>query len=96
MTDIISCVIQLHMIKYNQLINIMKKIGDRSIPKNITTKALKALCDTLNFIDIWLKLFEDKYDARCVAYITDMKDIFKQIPQTMSKPITQKKKSRNL
>ena len=42
-------------------------IGDRTIPKNATTKSLKALGDTLNFIDIWLKLFNDNYDARCVT-----------------------------
>ena len=29
-------------------------IGDRLIPKNVTTKALEALGATLNFIDIWL------------------------------------------
>ena len=33
-------------------------IGDRSIPKNATTEALEALGATINFIDIWLKLFE--------------------------------------
>ena len=27
-------------------------IGDRSIPDNATTKALEALCATINFIDI--------------------------------------------
>ena len=32
-------------------------IGDRSIPDNAITKALEALCDTINFIDICLKLF---------------------------------------
>ena len=48
-------------------------IGDRSIPKNATTKLLKALCATLNFIDMWLKLFVDNYYSRCVAYITAMK-----------------------
>ena len=32
-------------------------IIDRSIPKDATTKALKSLGTTLNFIGIWLKLF---------------------------------------
>ena len=66
-------------------------IVDRSIPKNATTKSLKALGATLNFIDIWLKPFVGNYDARCVAYITDMKDMFKKIPQTMIKALTPKK-----
>ena len=66
-------------------------IGDRSIPKNATTKALKSLGTALNFIYIWIKLSDANYDARCVAYITDMKEMFKQIPQTMSKPLTPNK-----
>ena len=33
-------------------------ITDRSIPKNTTTESLKALGATLNFVDIWFKLFE--------------------------------------
>ena len=52
-------------------------IEDRSISKNAATKALKELGATHNFIDIWLKLFVDNYDARCVAYINDMKDMLK-------------------
>ena len=45
---------------------------------------------------MWLKLFDKNYDTRFVAYITAMKGIFKKIPQTMFKPLTPKKKSRNL
>ena len=71
-------------------------IGDRSIPKNVTTKAFKALGATLNFIDIWLKLFIDNYDVICVAYITAMKDMFKQIPQTIIKALTPKQKVQEL
>ena len=63
-------------------------IVDRSIPKNSTAKSSKALGATLNFIDIWLKLFVENYDARCVEYINDMKEMFKQIPQTMYKSLT--------
>ena len=47
---------------------------------------------TLNFIDIWLKLLGENYDALRVAYITDMKEMFKKIPQTMSKSLTPKQK----
>ena len=32
-------------------------IGDRSIPDNATTKSLEALGATIDFVDIWLKLF---------------------------------------
>ena len=45
---------------------------------------------TLNSIDIWLKLLEENHDARRLAYITDMKDMFKQIPLTMIKSLTPK------
>ena len=34
---------------------------------------------------------EENYDARRVAYITDMKEMFKQIPLTMIKTLTPKK-----
>ena len=56
----------------------------------MTTEALEALGATLNFIYIWLKLLEQNYDARRVAYITDMKKMFKQIPLSMIKALTPK------
>ena len=59
-------------------------IADRSIHKNETIESFKSLGGTLNFIDTWLKLFEDIYYARRVSYITAMKEMFKKIPQTMS------------
>ena len=51
-------------------------------------EVLEALGNTLNFIDIWIKILEDNYDARRVAYITAMKYMFKQIHITMIKSIT--------
>ena len=63
-------------------------IGDRPIPKIATTEALKVLGATINFIDIRIKLFEDNYESRCIAYITATKDMFKQIPLTMIKSLT--------
>ena len=39
-------------------------IGDRSIPDNAATEALESLGATINFIDIWLKLFLENYNAR--------------------------------
>ena len=47
---------------------------------------------TLNFIEIWIKLLDDNYDARRVAYITAMKYMFKQIPTTINKTIIPKQK----
>ena len=55
-------------------------IGDRAIPDSATTKTLEALGATINFIDIWLKLFHEKFNARCDAYINSMKEMFMQIP----------------
>ena len=60
-------------------------IGDQLMPKHSTTEALEALGATLNFI-------EENYDRRCVAYSTDMKDMFKKIFQTMIKGLTPKQK----
>ena len=74
--------------EYNEII-----IGDSSIHKQATTKALKSLGDTLNFIDTWLKLCLDNYDAGCDAYVNAMKQIFKHIPQTINKSLTPKQKS---
>ena len=34
----------------------------------------------------------DNYDARCDAYVNAMKEMFKQIPLTMSQPLTPKQK----
>ena len=71
-------------------------IGDRLIPKHATPEALEALVDTLNFIDIWLKLFEYNYDSRCLAYITAMKYMFNQIPLMMNNALTPKQKVQKL
>ena len=65
-------------------------LGYRSISKDATPKALTELCATLNFIDIWLKLFLDNYSARCDAYVNAMKEMFKKIPLTMKKVLTPK------
>ena len=66
------------------------------ISKYATTASLEALGATLNFIDIRIKLLEDNYDARRVAYITAMKKMLNKIPLTMIKSLTPKKKSRSL
>ena len=71
-------------------------IGDRSIPKNVKTKALKALGVTINFVDLWIKLFVETYGARCVVCINGMKEMLKKIPQTMSKALTPKQKFQKL
>ena len=63
-------------------------IGDRTIPDNATTKTLEALGATINSIDIWLKLFRKIFNARCDAYINNMKYMFRQIPQTIKIALT--------
>ena len=37
-------------------------------------------------------MFDKNYDARFIAYITAMKEIFNQIPQTLIKVLTPKQK----
>ena len=62
------------------------------MPKHVTTETLEASGATLNFIGICLKLSEENYDARRVAYITDTKEMFKKIPLTIIKALTTKKR----
>ena len=57
----------------------------------MTTEALEALDDTLRFIEIWIKLLDDNYDARRVSYSTAMKDMFTQIPTPMTNHLFQTK-----
>ena len=56
-------------------------IWDRLIPKHVTTEALEALGDTLNLIEIWLKLLEDNYELRCGMYNKAMKEMLKKYLQ---------------
>ena len=65
-------------------------IGDRSIPDDATIKKLEALGATIIFIDIWLKLLCEIFDAICDAYINAMKLMFGQIPQTIKLTLTPK------
>ena len=72
--------------EYNESI-----LVDRQIIKYSTPKTLTALGATLDFIDIWIKLFFDHYSARCDAYVNDMKEMFKQILLTTKKHLLQNK-----
>ena len=65
-------------------------IGYRLIPKHVTQEALESLGDTLNFIEIWIKLLNQNYEVRYGMYNKSMKEMFKQIPTTMNKPLSQK------
>ena len=71
-------------------------IGDRVIPNDATVKALKSLGATFNFIDIWLHNFREKYVARSESYSIAMKEMFKQIPQNVEKPLTSREKNKKL
>ena len=53
-------------------------IGNRLITKHVTTESLEALGSTFNFVDIWLKLSDENYDARREAYNTAMKILLKK------------------
>ena len=71
-------------------------IGDREIPNDATVKALKSLGATFNFIDIWLHNFCETYFLRSESYSISMKDMFKQIPQNVEKPLTSREKIQKL
>ena len=63
-------------------------IGDRLIPKNATTETLKALGDTINFIEILLKRLEENYEIICGMYNKTIRKVFKQIPAKMTKSLS--------
>ena len=46
---------------------------------------------SLNFIEIWLKLLEEKYKVRCGIYNKAKKYMFKQIPTKITKALIPKK-----
>ena len=62
----------------------------------MTIKALEALGDTLNSVENWLKLLDHTCEVRCGMYNNAMEEIFKQIPITMTKALTPKRKFRKL
>ena len=62
----------------------------------MTIEALETLGASFNFIEIWIKMLEENYDARRVAYIIAMKEIFKKIPLRIIKALTLKQKVQKL
>ena len=63
-------------------------IGDSAITDDATIKTLESWGATFNFIDIWLKLLRETFDARYEAYINAMKVMFVQIPQNIKIALT--------
>ena len=47
---------------------------------------------TLNFIEIWLELLNQNYELRCGMSNKDMKEMFKQVPTTMTKALSPEQK----
>ena len=70
-------------------------IGNRAIPNDATVKALKSVSNTFSFIDICLNNFREKYFAQIESYSIAMKEMFKQIPQNVEKPLTSREKNQN-
>ena len=54
---------------------------DRPIPKNTTTESLESVVSTLNFIDMWIKLFDQNHDFKCEMYNRAMKKMFQKYQQ---------------
>ena len=51
---------------------------------------------TLNFLEKFLKMSDHNYEVRCEMYNKAMKDIFKQIPTNVTKPLIPKQKVQKL
>ena len=60
-----------------------------------TVKELKPLRATFNFIFIWLHFLRENYFARSESYSIAMKEMFKQIPQIVEKPLPSREKNQN-
>ena len=71
-------------------------IWDRPIPKNATIEALESLGATLNFIGIFIKLFDGNYEVICGKYNKAMEKMLQKIPTIKSKPHIQGKKLQKL
>ena len=56
----------------------------------MTTEVLGGLSNTLNFIEIWLKLLDHNYEVRVAMYNKAMKEMFTQLPTTMTKALSPK------
>ena len=57
---------------------------------------LEEFSGTLNFIEIWLKLLDHNYEVICGMYDKSTKEMFKQIPTTMTKSISPRQKLHKL
>ena len=62
----------------------------------MTTEKLEALGASLNFIEIYLKLLDHNNEVRRELNKKSMKEMFKQIPSTMTKPLIPKQKFQKL
>ena len=89
-----------YLVAYDRLqenkIDDESSIGDREIPNDVTVKALKSLGATFDFIDTWLHNFCVKYFARSESCSLAMKEMFKNIPQKVEKPLTSREKNQKL
>ena len=67
-------------------------LGERNVPKKLPTDTLKSLSATLKYIDEWILMFPENYDAKCEAYKTAMGHLFKNISVTNNNLLTQKQR----
>ena len=86
------CYITAHDSQQPTYVDNASSCGGREISKNETTAALKPLGETLNFIDCWIKHFQQNYQEIFEMCHEAMIELFKQIPTMKSKPLSQYKK----
>ena len=87
----ILCYLVAHYKKQPDYEHEESSIGYRLILKHVTTEALEALGSTINIIETWLKILNHNYDVIFGMYNKAVKDMSKQIPITMTKPLSKKK-----
>ena len=80
-TDIILCVILMHMKKTNSSEHDYGSSGGGyPLLSNSTTEALYLPGETIYFIGCWLKYLEHNFIERCHMYLLTMKKLFLKIP----------------
>ena len=58
--------------------------GGIPIPSTLSKEALYSLGKTINFIENWIQCFEVNHENRIMIYKTNMSEVFKRIPKSLS------------
>ena len=72
------CYIDSHKKQKPSYVEYGNRGGGNALPPNVTTEAFVSLVTTIDFIDFWLKFFDQNYLARSNMYIETMQDYLRR------------------